>query len=946
MRRKRFQRRSSSSTSTASVDELSVGQSKSGTAATYAGFISYSRAVDGKLAPALQGALHRFAKPWYRLRAIRVFRDDASLAANPSLWSSIKEALDGSEFFILLASPESAESKWVEKELSYWIKKKAIGNVLVALTGGEAWDAEDFDWATTTALPPSLRGRFAEEPRYTDLRWARSEEHLSSADGRFRDSVADLAAPLHHQAKDQLVGEDVRQHRRTIRFTRAAITILTVLLAVATSAAIVAIQQRRTALAQRDLATSRQLAAQAELKAGTDLQAAMLLSIEAFKISDNPETRASLAQRLQRNQHVERFLSGPGTPVRNVTFSPDGQVLASANGDNEVSLWNVAPNGQRVVLQGNDRMTAPSFSPDGRILAASEGDGLQRGTVALWDVALRKRIATLADDTGYIGTPVFSPDGRILATSGLDRTTHSYPTGKVILWDVATHRQMGVLSGDNPMDRIRFSPDGRIIAVADGLDISLWDVARRSRLGTLTSGHGRGVLDLSFSPDGQTLASGGHDARLVLWDVAKRTQLAAWTRNGDVSAVAFSPDGRVLAAGDDSATIGLWDVAQRTLLHNLAGGHTSAVFDISFSPDGRRIASGGNDGRIILWNKGQLNPLVLATLPHAIDDLSPGHTAFSPDATILAASTGPDVVLWDIPRRAPLATLPGAGGRPSFSRDGRILATATSTDVLLWDVTKQTRLASLTGGVAVGSYTPGPVLSPDGRILATVVGGNVVLWDVTQRNKLATLEGDDVRGLAFSPDGRTLATGSVGYTEIVLWDVTQGTRLRSFSSYSGDPVSSLSFSPDGSQLAWSALESANTAIGGDYSIILWDIANNTKRTSFTVHTGLARTVAFSPDGSALAWDGDNVVLWSIELGGPMATMTDPGSRNTVFLYNPVFSPDGRMLATDSSDNSIVLWDVDVQSWVRRACSIAGRDLTQAEWAASLPDLPYQSTCTS
>lgn len=945
MRRQRFQRGISSSASTASADELSVGKSRAGTAVTYAGFISYSRAVDGKLAPALQGALHRFVKPWYRLRAIRVFRDDASLAANPSLWSSIKEALDGSEFFILLASPESAKSKWVEKELSYWIKNNPIDNVLVAVTGGEGWDADDFDWATTTALPPSLQGRFAEEPRYTDLRWARSEEHLSSADGRFRDSVADLAAPLHHQAKDELVGEDVRQHRRTIRFTRAAITILTVLLLVASGAAIVAIQQRQTALEQRNLATSRQLAAQAELKASSDLQTAMLLSTAAFKISDSPEARASLVQRLQRNQHVERFLSGPGTPVFNVAFSPDGHILASASGDKEVSLWDVALNGQRVVLQGNDRMATPVFSPDGRTLTVGEGDGLHGGTVVLWDVAARKRIATLTDGTG-IRTPVFSPDGRILATSGLDTTTRSYPTGKVILWDVATHRQIGVLSSNNPMDRGRFSPDGRVLAVEEGTDISLWDVARRSRLGTLTGGHSRGVFDLSFSPDGQTLASGGHDARLVLWDVAKRAQLASWTRNGDVSAVAFSPDGRVLAAGDDSATIGLWDVAQRTPLDNLAGGHTSAVFDISFSPDGRRIASGGNDGRIILWNTGQLNPLALATLPHAINDLSPGHTAFSPDATILAASTGPDVVLWDIPRRAPLATLTGAGGRPAFSRDGRILATATSTNVLLWDVTKRARLASLTGGVADGSYTPGPVFSPDGHILATVVSGNVVLWDVTRRSKLATLEGDDVRGLAFSQDGRILATGSVGYTDIVLWDVAQRTRLRSFSSHSGDPVSSLSFSPDGSQLAWSALESANTALGGDYSIILWDIANNTKRTSFTVHTGLARTVAFSPGGSTLAWDGDNVVLWSIRLGGPMMTMTDPGSRSTVFLYNPVFSPDGRMLATDSSDNSIILWDVDVQSWAQRACAIAGRDLTRAEWAASLPDLPYQPTCTS
>jgi pSer/pThr/pTyr-binding forkhead associated (FHA) protein len=82
----------------------------------YRAFISYSHAVDGKLAPALQGALHQFAKPWYRPHALRVFYDQASLAANPGLWSSIQATLADSEYFILLASPEAARSEWVARE--------------------------------------------------------------------------------------------------------------------------------------------------------------------------------------------------------------------------------------------------------------------------------------------------------------------------------------------------------------------------------------------------------------------------------------------------------------------------------------------------------------------------------------------------------------------------------------------------------------------------------------------------------------------------------------------------------------------------------------------------------------------------------------------------------------------------------------------------------------
>src|SRR5215217_2901839 len=90
----------------------------------YDAFISYSHAADGKLAPALQSALHRFAKPWYRLRAIRVFRDRTNLSADPGLWSNILAALGQSEFLLLMASPPSAGSKWVRQELDYWLTNR------------------------------------------------------------------------------------------------------------------------------------------------------------------------------------------------------------------------------------------------------------------------------------------------------------------------------------------------------------------------------------------------------------------------------------------------------------------------------------------------------------------------------------------------------------------------------------------------------------------------------------------------------------------------------------------------------------------------------------------------------------------------------------------------------------------------------------------------------
>lgn len=148
----------------------------------YKAFISYSHAADGKLAPALQSALHGVAKPWYRLRAMRVFRDKTSLSANPRLWSSIEKALLESEYFLFMASPDAVRSPWVGRELAWWLENRSLDQIILVVTEGVVvWDKSsgDFDWSRTTALPDVLRGRCKEEPLYVDLRWAKTEENLS-----------------------------------------------------------------------------------------------------------------------------------------------------------------------------------------------------------------------------------------------------------------------------------------------------------------------------------------------------------------------------------------------------------------------------------------------------------------------------------------------------------------------------------------------------------------------------------------------------------------------------------------------------------------------------------------------------------------------------------------------------------------------------------------------
>ena len=221
----------------------------------YDAFISYSHSADGKLAPALQTALHRFAKPWWKLRAVNLFRDGTSLAAAHDLSEAIKTALVDSRFFVFLAGPRSAQSKWCQRELDYWIAERKPETLLIVLTEGTIlWDesTQDFDWRVTDALPRSLSGAFKAEPLWLDLSWAKTGEQVSTGDPRFHQGVAMLAARLHGKSLDEIAGEDVRQHRRTRLVTRSAIAALALLTISSLAGAWFAVQGQRRA--ERNLA--------------------------------------------------------------------------------------------------------------------------------------------------------------------------------------------------------------------------------------------------------------------------------------------------------------------------------------------------------------------------------------------------------------------------------------------------------------------------------------------------------------------------------------------------------------------------------------------------------------------------------------------------------------------------------------------------------------------
>jgi hypothetical protein len=352
----------------------------------YNAFMSYSHAADGRLAPELQQALHGFAKPWYRLRAMHVFRDATNLHVTPKLWPAIQTALDQSTFFILLASPDAAASEWVDREVDYWLRTKSADRILIVVTAGDLeWDdaARRFDVNRSSALPPRLLSAFSEEPLYLDLRWARGRDDLSIHQPKFRDAVADLAATIHGRDKDELVGEDVRQHRRAQRLAASAIAALSVLSAIAIVVAIFAVGQRNAAREQRAaaveqsrIALARQLAAQSTTiltQFPEKLPLAALLALESTRLHESFETRrAARATSLLPLAVSSYAIDHPyhRSTACAMAFSRDGRYLRRARDDRTATLVDVAHGKVSAILSHGD---VPHGTLDGAGDRASSG---------------------------------------------------------------------------------------------------------------------------------------------------------------------------------------------------------------------------------------------------------------------------------------------------------------------------------------------------------------------------------------------------------------------------------------------------------------------------------------------------------------------------------------------------------------------------------------------
>jgi WD40 repeat protein len=510
--------------------------------------------------------------------------------------------------------------------------------------------------------------------------------------------------------------------------------------------------------------------------------------------------------------------------IREIAFSPDDRLLATASDDHTVIVWNVAKRAPVATLTGHTAAVAGvAFSPDGATIATAGEDR----SVILWDLPSRTRVTTLTGHTGGVLVAEFSPDGRLLATAGQDRI--------VQLWDAATRGRVAALRGHGGESVIaaRFSPDGRTLATAgNDRTVLLWDVPHGMARARLS--HQASVYTVSFAPNGTRLATAGEDGKITLWDINK-TPMTNLDGNS-VNDITFNPDGRTLATASANETT-LWDTTTRSPRRTVTG-NAPMVRAVAFSPDGDTAAMAKSVEResrtgntLTLWNPTQPgSPAELTGHTHSLLDV-----AFSPDGqTVATASYDKTVILWDITRRTRLATFDVGAivNGLAFSPDGRTLATANLDDntVTLWDLTTRTRKATLHGHTG---WVRTVVFSPDGRTLVSASADQtIIVWNATTGRRAARITGytdTESTGAAISPDGHTLAFTAADNT-IELWDLQHRTHLARLTGHT-NAVTTLAFNPHGHTLA---------SASSDGTTILWD--TDTEQTAGRICATLTRNL--------------------------------------------------------------------------------------------------------
>src|SRR6266404_4356858 len=663
-----------------------------------------------------------------------------------------------------------------------------------------------------------------------------------------------------------------------------------------------------------------------------------------------------------------------------VAFSPDSRFLAAAGANNSVRVWEVLSGREVQTLSGGSQASFMSalgvsfiairvwdttswqaaktidtssinpsgftggeggvaLSPDGNQLARVEAGGTKIKILDLSSGSATRSIDLSHDQIDSLELS-YTTDGRLVAAGIVEK--------KLKLWDLTTkpsERELGSTVKD--YSPIKFSRNGRVVALAEGYTIKLWDVTTARDLPTLSVPNNGVFADnggtfVGFSADGKKIASGGFGTPTLLWETETGRQLLTLKGRSNMAyAVAFSADGNQLAAGGRTR----WDLRTGRGLR-LIKSPSDKLFSMP-SPDGKRIAMFAPNNNAITILETTTGRLV-QTLTRLAAGGGVELVNFSPDGRLLAArymeaqasqgsqSNGgvpsSQVKIWDVAsgHEVQTLTLSSAPSKVGFSADGKSLITvAGQGEVVMWDVASGSQVRNFAAAPQnpMGNMSSLPNLgslpSPGKRgsvptmpTMPNIADMNAMITNVLGTMTAGTM-GKTVTSIAFSPDGRVLATGGVESKSNFDMGTLMNTanQKNSKGKKTNDPEDLLK-------------EIKIENVGQD---LLWDTATGQQVGAIKGHGKGVTEVVFSRDGKLLASSGtDNTIkIWDVATKRELRTLTG----HTANIESMDFSPDGRLLASASDEGSTFLWDTNTGEHILTLISLDDG----GEWMVVTPE---------
>lgn len=649
---------------------------------------------------------------------------------------------------------------------------------------------------------------------------------------------------------------------------------------------------RKLAEAERERAEEHAANARQIRKRSTFLAGALTLTLLMVAVAlylGAQAREATIAAQEQQRIAFSRELAAAA--VNNLELDPERSILLALEAVTTTydvdKTWTVdAENALRQALQASRlQLTLHGhaagvgkavFSPDGSLVATTSDDG----TARIWDAETGREVLNLTTDAGSgLRAIAFSPDGTIVATAGM--------IGTAILWDVKTGEKLNELNGHTDwVTAIEFNPDGKLLATAsEDRIVIIWDSATGKKIRIIPA-HVSSVLDIKFSPDGTRLATAGYDATVKLWDVKTGSFLLTLPgKYGSVISLSFNSVGSKLVTAHDDGLVRAWDAETGEFLGAFTG-NPNVAWAVTFSPDDRLVAAGGADGTIKVWDSisgEELFTLIGHTMP--VTSVTFRSSCWQDVSTetdrcgysLLSASLDGTARIWNTGRNQELMTLAVPNiDKAVISADGSLLAT----------------------GFADGSARIWTISS----LLADAFAGTLFNGEKVTSIEVCCHTGG-INQLAFSPDGKLLATASDDHT-VKLWDAVTGEEIQTLTQHS-EAVVKVSFSDDGNVLA---------TMGEDTNLITW------RRTGSGYQLLHSAGAELRLDGFDLDNDGDQIALGLdgfLLVDNIYATETYMAARiANDRIWRITFSPDGKLLATVGDGPTVDVWEIQTGNRIR------------------------------